>query len=100
MKKKAAVKKVKAKLVVSKVPKPIGVVTHFYGHIKVGIFKFKQPVSIGETVKIIGATTDFEQKIDSMQYDHKDVKRAPKSKEIGIKLKKKVREGDQVFGVS
>jgi hypothetical protein len=78
-------------------PKPIGIVTHYYTHIKVGIIKFKSPIKVGSNIRIKGATTDFVQKIDSLQYDHKPVKVAPKGKLIGIKLKKRVREHDQVF---
>jgi len=77
--------------------KPVGVVTHFYGKIKVGIFKFKKPVKVGVEIVIRGATTDFKQAIASIQHDHKAIKLAPKGKEVGIKVKKKVHEGDQVF---
>ena len=79
--------------------KPIGVVTHFYSHVKVAIVKFKKPVKAGARLRFEGATTKFEDKISSMQYDHKPIKTAPKGKEVGIKVKKKVREGDAVFPV-
>lgn len=77
--------------------KPIGEVTHFYTHIKVGIVKFKQPIKIGTNVRFKGATTDFAQALDSMQYDHKPIKLAPKGKLIGLKVKKRVRQGDMVY---
>jgi len=80
-----------------KIEKPIGKVTHFYGKIKVGIFKFKQPVKAGVEIAIRGATTDFKQKIASIQHDNQAIKIAPKGKEVGIKVKKKVHEGDAVF---
>ncbi len=80
-----------------KADKPIGVVTHFYNHIKVAIVKFKVPVKVGARVKFKGATTDFEETVKSMQYDHKPVATAPKGKQIGIKVGKRVREGDEVF---
>lgn len=87
-------KKVSSK---AKVNKPIGIVTHFYGGIKVGIFKFKKPVKSGSMIKIKGATTDFDIKIASMQFNHKEIKIAPKGKLVGIKLKKRVRVGDSVY---
>lgn len=77
--------------------KPIGVVTHFYGGISVAIIKFTKAASVGDEIRFKGATTDFSQKIDSMQYDHKDIKEAEKGQEIGIKVSDKVREGDEVF---
>ena len=77
--------------------KPVGEVTHYYGHLGVAIVKFSQDMPAGVNLAFQGATTDFEQNLDSMQLDHKPVIKAPKGKEIGIKVKKKVREGDAVY---
>ena len=88
--KKAVVKKVTA-------PKPVGVVTHYFAKIKVAIIKFKQPVKVGTEVALRGATTDFNHKIVSMQFDHKPIAVAKKGEEVGIKVGKRVREGDEVF---
>ncbi|MEK9186637.1 MAG: translation elongation factor-like protein [Patescibacteria group bacterium] len=79
--------------------KPIGVITHYYGGIDVGIIKFNKSVKAGTEVEIRGATTDFSQKLNSMQYDHKPIETAPKGKEVGVKLEDKVREGDEVYEV-
>ncbi len=81
----------------TKAVKPIGKVTHFFNHIKVAIVKFKLPVKLGTEVHLQGATTDFSTVIESMQYDHKPIKVAKKGQEVGIKLKKRVREGDMVY---
>ena len=81
----------------TKLSKPIGAVTHFYSGIKVGIFKFTKPIKVGTEVLIKGATTDSKEKISSMQFNHKEIKSAPKGKQVGIKLKKRVRVGDKVF---
>ncbi len=77
--------------------KPIGEVTHYFGGINVAIVKFKKTIDVGETIKIKGENTDFEQKIESMQFDHKDIKSAKKNQEVGIKVTEKVREGDMVY---
>lgn len=94
MKKKVTAKKAVKK---SKAKKPIGAVTHYYSNLEVAIVKFKKAVKVGAKVQFKGATTDFEEVINSMQYDHKPVAVAAKGKEIGIKVKDKVREGDEVF---
>ncbi len=98
-KKMSAKKKPAAKKVVVKVKKakPIGAVTHFFGGIKVAIIKFKKPINVGATVRISGATTDFVQKIASMQYEHAPIRAAKKGKSVGVKVAKKVREGDHVY---
>ena len=93
--KKAVVKK--PKVGKPKVEKPIGVVTHFYTAIKVAIVKFKKPVKSGTALRVKGATTDFTMTANSMQYDHKPIATAPAGKQIGVKVPKRVREGDEVF---
>ena len=77
--------------------KPIGKVTHFYGNISVAIVKFNQKVAAGTVLHFKGATTDFNETVKSMQYNHESIAIAPKGKQIGIKVKKKVREGDLVY---
>lgn len=77
--------------------KPIGKITHYYGGIGVAIVKFNREVKVGEEARFKGSSTDFTQKIDSMQYDHKDIEKAKKGQEVGVKVNEKVREGDEVF---
>lgn len=83
----------------TKKEKPIGVVTHYYGGIEVAIIKFKKAVKVGTEIRFCGSSTDFSQKIKSMQYDHKDVGSAKKGQEVGIKVDEKVREGDEIYEV-
>lgn len=80
-------------------PKAIGTVTHFYDGLGVAIVKFSKAMAIGTPLKFKGATTDFEDKIISMQFDRKPITLARKNLEVGIKVKGKVREGDKVFEV-
>lgn len=98
--KKVAPKKAKKKLPVAKKlkqEKPLGIVTHYFGNIRVAIVKFKVPVRQGAEVWFRGHTTNFLQAIKSMQFDHKMILIAPKGKQVGIKVSKKVRPGDKVF---
>lgn len=77
--------------------KKVGVITHYYDKIGVGIVKFASPVKVGDTLKFSGSSTDFEQTVNQMQFDHKDIDFAKKGQEVGIKLDNKVREGDLVY---
>lgn len=81
-------------------PKPVGVVTHFFAKIKVAIVRAKQPITVGAKIGIRGATTQFDQQISSLQFDHKPIAVAKKGMEVGLKVAKRVREGDEVFFVS
>jgi putative protease len=96
-KKIAKPKKKTTKAKAAKAAKPIGKVTHFFNKISVAIVKFSLPIPVGMTVWFKGATTDFKAPVKSMQYDHKPIMKAPKGKQVGIKVKKSVREGDKVF---
>ncbi|MEK7465535.1 MAG: translation elongation factor-like protein [Patescibacteria group bacterium] len=90
---KPAAKKPKA----VKKSKPIGVVTHYFGHLEVAIVKFSTAMRVGDAVHFKGATTDFTENIKSMQFDHKPIDTAKKGQEVGIKVDGKVREGDEVY---
>ncbi len=77
--------------------KAIGAVTHYYSKLGVAIVKFKQAFSKGSRLRFLGATTDFEETVNSMEYDHKPIETAKKGQEVGIKVGQKVREGDEVY---
>jgi len=77
--------------------KPIGVITHYYGHLSVGIIKLNDTLKTGDKIKIKGHTTDISQNVDSIQIDHKDVPEAKKGDIVGIKVSDHVREDDQVY---
>lgn len=77
----------------------IGKITHFYSGASAAAVKLKKTLKKGDKIRIKGATTDFEQDIDSMQIDRKDVESAKDGEEIGIKVKEKVRKNDVVYKV-
>jgi len=79
--------------------KPVGEITHFFGHLSVAVIKLSDSLKDGEKILIEGATTNFEQTVKSMQIEHKEVKEAKKGESIGLKVKDRVREGDKVFKV-
>lgn len=74
----------------------IGKITHYYDKLGVGIIKLVKPLKVGQTVKISGKTTNFEQLVSQMQFDRKDIKSGKKGQEVGVKLNSKVRQGDEV----
>jgi putative protease len=80
--------------------KQIGEITHYFDHISVAVVKLSDKVKEGENVLVEGHTTSFEQKLASMQVDHKPVKEAKKGESIGLKVADKVRAGDKVFRIT
>lgn len=77
--------------------KLVGKITHYYNNIGVGIIELKGSLKAGDAVHIKGKDRDFEQTVDSMQIEHKEVNSAGKGDVIGIKVKEKVKEGDEVY---
>lgn len=80
--------------------KPIGKITHYYSNLGVAIVELSGPLAIGDHLKIKGATSDFEQEVESMQIDRQPIEKAKKGDVIGLKVNEKVREGDEVFKIS
>ncbi len=80
--------------------KLVGKVSHYFTNIGVAVIKLEAPMAVGDMISIEGATTNFQQEVDSMQIEHKDVKKAKKGESIGMKVKERVRDGDNVYKVS
>lgn len=74
----------------------IGEVTHYYDKIKVAVLKLKQPLSTGDTIRIVGGNRNFTQVASSMQINHQTIIRAKKGDDVGMKLKKEAHPGDRV----
>jgi len=79
--------------------KLIGKITHYFGNIGVAVIELTDSLKIGETIRVVGGETDFEQVVDSMEVDHKKVEKAKKGDGIGLKISQKVREGYKVYKV-
>lgn len=78
--------------------KEIGFVEHFFGHISVAAIKITSgELKVGDTVHVKGHTTDFTERIASMQMDNKDITIAKAGDDIGVKMVGKCREHDKVY---
>jgi hypothetical protein len=75
----------------------IGRVTHFFSKIGVAVIELKAALNVGDTIAIKGPTTDFEQVVESMQIEHKNVEKAERGQSIGLKVTDRVRETDMVY---
>lgn len=97
--KKGPVKKVAKKVVkTSTKEKKIGRITHYFDKLGVAVIKLSGTVSVGDTIKIRGGKdTDFKQKISSMEIKGERIAEAKKGKEIGLKVKDKVRPDYTVY---
>ena len=80
--------------------KLIGSVTHFFKGPSVAVVKMTDgEVSVGDEIHFVGHTTDFTERVTSMEVEHKKVERAGVGDEIAIQVVDRARPHDQVFRV-
>ena len=78
----------------------IGTVTHYFGKAKVAAVRITEgQLNVGDTIHFVGHTSDFSQKVDSMQIDRAPIQSAKVGDEIGIQVVEHAREQDQVYRV-
>jgi putative protease len=79
----------------------IGVVTHYYGNLLVAIVKLEAgTLRVGDTIHIRGHTSDFSQRVESLQVEHAAVNEVGPHDEFGIKVLQHAREHDIVYKVA
>ena len=78
----------------------IGRVTHYFSKIGVAAIEITQgTLQVGDEIRIKGHTTDFTQKIDSMQVDNQAVEQVTAGQAVGIKVAEHARQHDTVYKV-
>ena len=77
----------------------LGKVMNYLSQLKVITLVLEAPISVGDTIRIKGHTTDLTQKIDCMQVQHLSVQSAAPGEAVAIQVADKVRAGDAVYKV-
>jgi Elongation factor Tu domain 2 len=78
----------------------IGVVTHYYGHLSVATLRLESgTLRVGDVIHIRGHTTDFKQKVESLEVNHAPATEVGPNDDFGLKVVKHAREHDVVFKV-
>ncbi|MDY7040193.1 MAG: translation elongation factor-like protein [Chloroflexota bacterium] len=77
--------------------KMVGKVTHYYTRIGVAAVELSDQLKLGDTIRILGHTSDFEQVVRSMQLKHEDIAIGQAGQSIGLEVAERVRRGDKVF---
>jgi hypothetical protein len=78
----------------------IGVVTHYYDHLSVAILRIESDtLRVGDVIHIRGHTTDFSQKVESLEVDHAPVTEVGPNDDFGLKVVQQTREHDVVYKV-
>jgi putative protease len=78
----------------------IGVVTHYFSHLSVATLRLERgTLRVGDTIHIHGHTTDFTQKVESLEVDHASVDEVGPNDDFGLKVVEHAREHDIVYKV-
>jgi hypothetical protein len=79
----------------------VGVVTHYYSQLSVATLRLEPGTAlhVGDVIHIIGQTTDFTQRVESLEVDHKPVLEVGPNDDFGLKVSGHAREHDVVFKV-
>lgn len=78
----------------------IGVVTHYFSHLNVAVVKLEAAtLRVGDTIHVRGHTTDFKQRVDSLQVNHASVPEVGPNDDFGLKVREHAREHDVVYRV-
>jgi hypothetical protein len=79
----------------------IGAVTHYYGHLSVIAMQLEPGATlrVGDVIHILGHTTDFTQKVESLEVNHAPVTEVAPNDDFGLKVVEHAREHDVVLKV-
>lgn len=79
----------------------IGVVTHYFGHLSVAVVKLDPDtmLRVGDNIHIKGHTSDFGQRVESLQVGHAPVQEVGPNDDFGLKVVDHAREHDVVYRV-
>jgi hypothetical protein len=78
----------------------LGRVTHYFSKIGVAAIAIEhETLRVGDTIRVVGHTSNFTQKIDSMQLDNKPVQEAGPGQSVGFRVVEHAREHDKVYKV-
>src|SRR5258708_8298818 len=76
----------------------VGFVTHYYGHLSVAAIRLESgSLRVGDTIRILGHTSDFRQRVESMQIERQPVTEAGKRQGIGLKVTQHAPGNEEVY---
>lgn len=78
----------------------IGMVTHYYSHLQVAVLRLTECLKVGQTIHILGHTTDLMQTVASMEVDHHWVVVVKPGDDVALKVIEPVHEHDVVYRVT
>ncbi len=79
--------------------KQVGKIIHFYPKISVAVVELSDVLKAGDRISIERAGNSFEQKVENMQIERKNISEAKKGQVVGLKVVSQTHEGAKVFRI-
>ena len=79
--------------------KQIGTVFDYFERVGVIAIELIDNLKVGDTIRIVGGDTDFTEVVSSMQVEGKNIEKAKKGDQVGIKVSEKSHKGYKVYKV-
>jgi hypothetical protein len=77
----------------------IGRVTHYFSRAGVAALQLSGTLRAGDTIHILGHSTDLVQPVQSLQIEHQTVAEGAPGQDVAVKVTEHVREHDIVYRV-
>ena len=78
-------------------PRAVGQVIHYWTRLGVAGVELTGSLKMDDWIQFRGVTTDFQQRVTSMQLNHRFIHTAHAGQQVGILVADRVRAGDTVF---
>jgi putative protease len=78
----------------------IGQVTHYYDHVQAAVLALTDVIRVGDTIHILGHSTDFKQEVASLQIEHQPVNEAGPGQNVALKVVQRAHPHDSVFKIT
>jgi translation elongation factor EF-1alpha len=76
-------------------------VIHYYSHLSVAVVRLESgSLRVGDTIHVTGHTSDFRQRVESMQIEHQTVTEVSAGQEFGMRVTEHARDNDTVYKVT
>ena len=78
----------------------VGSVTHYFPRVEVAVVELTDDeLRIGDSIRVLGTTSNFTQTIESMEIDHSSVELVRSGDQVAIRVIERARVGDLVFRI-
>jgi putative protease len=78
-------------------PRAIGKVIHYWTRLGVAGVELTDSLQMDDWVQFRGTTTDFQQRVTSMQLNRRTIHQAHAGQQVGVLVADRVRAGDTVY---